>query len=254
MYGPAHDKGPTRGGDVINWKRALSRWDSDIFPWKQFDEVFNKKTVAATKVFQKREGLSPATGYVGRPTFAKMKATHKQDRKTGEWAFDAFGIAAHNAEMREYLGVYKEDEQRKELQLLLFKLHDLRDAIDYSQHRPVSAVVYAYAPERIRILDCSGMAIYVYWRVGAPSPDPQYGYTGYGNTWSLSSDSGNRFYEANVKIGDLAFYGSSISHVAVVAALNPIRVVSHGSAWGPSYYDLKYRSDFRFFHRKRVIK
>jgi hypothetical protein len=69
LYGPDEPKGPSRGSDVVAIKRALSKVETDFFPRPAagFDEVYNRKTAAAVKVFQRLNKIE-ATGDVGQPT------------------------------------------------------------------------------------------------------------------------------------------------------------------------------------------
>lgn len=78
LYGPGHDKGPSRGRDVKDFvKRTLHRMPAqvglgeDFFPKPSagFDDVYNEKTAEAITVVQQWFDIRPATGNMGFTTF-----------------------------------------------------------------------------------------------------------------------------------------------------------------------------------------
>lgn len=248
-YGPDHPKGPTVGLDVQTLKRGYAR--AGYFKWNKFDNVYNKKLQEAVRKFQQDNKIIPVTGYTGNATFDALKSAKKKGTK--EPAIDAYGWYLFNKEKEAWESVNTEAGIRQAIVNVCMQLYSRRAYISYSQARPVAAIRYTQPPHLVKTLDCSGTAIYVYWAASAPSPDPTYGYTGYGNTWSLAKGGTRLYDEREVKKGDLAFYGSDLGHVAIVVATNPTRVVSMGSNSGPLYLDLRYRRDFRFFHRYQVL-
>lgn len=78
LYGPGHDKGPSKGRDVKDFvKRTLNRMGAQIgagenfFPKPPggFDDVYNAKTAEAIKVVQMWFEIRPQTGNMGYTTF-----------------------------------------------------------------------------------------------------------------------------------------------------------------------------------------
>jgi len=57
LYGPAHDKGPSHGADVVAIKRGLSKVETGFFsrPEAGFDDVYNLKTVEAVIVKRQKD-------------------------------------------------------------------------------------------------------------------------------------------------------------------------------------------------------
>lgn len=245
MYGPQSDNGPTVGGDVIAWKRALSR--AGYLPWNTFDAVYNRATVAATKLLQKdHDAITPKSGNTGIATFNTLLATHKKGSRY-EWAFDPTSVHIYN-DAREQGDKPTEADVAGFIVSVLWEMYDARDLIGYGQGRPIRALVYQILnPRAVKIIDCSGTDIYSQWLAGVhylsqgitvPPLDPIYKNSGYGNTYSLAKG-GMRVRESQAKIGDLAFH-HNWGHVTRIVDLDPISVVSMGSNAGPLYLPLHY--------------
>lgn len=247
MYGPQSRHGITVGGDVVAWKMALDR--AGYFTHRyylDYDHRYNLDTVAGTKEFQKDHGIDPVSGNTGKATFDAMLATHKKGSTT-EWAFSPTATRIYN-EAREDGQKPTEEDVANFLVSVLWDMYEYRNAIGYTQLRPTYPIVHQIQdPRKARFLDCSGECNYSQWLammyyrskgIVVPPIDPVYGYTGYGNTWSIVKG-GMRVQEKNAKIGDCAWY-HGYGHIARIVNLNPISVVSMGSNRGPLYLPLHY--------------
>lgn len=247
MYGPQSSKGTTRGGDVIAWKMALAR--AGFFKWRpyeDYDNAYNKAVVVGTKAFQKHVGITPASGNTGKGTFNEMLQTRKKSNKT-EWAFSTLAQRIYN-EAREDGQEPVEGDVANYLASVMFDMYQARNSISYTQTRPIYPIIHRISdPRKARYLDCSGFSIYSQWLatyhfaskgIVVPPIDPVYGYSGYGNTWSIVKG-GMRVQERNAQVGDCVWY-HNYGHMARIVKLNPISIVSHGSQSGPLYLPLHY--------------
>ena len=247
MYGPQSRHGMTAGGDVIAWKMALDR--AGYFPhqyYLDYDHNYYRTVVAGTREFQKHKGIDPSSGNTGRATFEAMLATRKKGSST-EWAFSPTVIRIYD-EAREQGQKPTEQDVANFLVSVLWDMYEYRDSISYTQTRPTYPIVHQIQdPRKARYLDCSGTAnysqwlAYMYYRskgIIVPALDPVYGYSGYGNTWSIVKG-GMRVQENNARIGDCVWY-HNYGHMARIVNLNPISVVSMGSQRGPLYLPLHY--------------
>lgn len=74
LYGPDDARGTSHGVDVVAVKRGLARVEANFFPRPQagFDDVYNRKTVDAVKVFQRLNGIR-ATGHFGQATLDALE-------------------------------------------------------------------------------------------------------------------------------------------------------------------------------------
>lgn len=256
LYGPnVKGKKQARGQDVVAVKRALSR--SGYMPWNTFDNVYNTKTVSAVHRLQQSNNVYPATGHYGPKTHNLLVSLHAK-KKPQEWSFDKYAEFLYDKA--------RDDRVTKKdvvdfIVRVMFDMYEARADIDYSQMRPVYPIVQQITdPRRSRVLDCSGFLIYSWYLadrhfaakgVDVPSPDPKYGYSGYGNTWSLK-DGGKRVTEGTIQVGDCVFY---TGHVAIVVRTSPsINVISHGSKRGPLYLPYRYRNDIEEIRRYEYLE
>jgi len=97
--------------------------------------------------------------------------------------------------------------------------------------RPPSAPTYS---------DCSAAATWCYWTVFGSGPDFVNGQNWRAGYTGTLSSRGRSTGCSSMQIGDLAFYGSPISHVAI--SVGNGKVVSHGSD-PVGLYPYNYRSD-----------
>lgn len=89
--------------------------------------------------------------------------------------------------------------------------------------------------------DCSGFATWCYWEADAPDPNG-FNYNGYGYTGTMIVNGRIVTSTDNLRLGDLCFYGSPVSHVAVYVGNG--NVSSFGSEVGPLLLPVRYRADF----------
>lgn len=112
--------------------------------------------------------------------------------------------------------------------------------IAYSQQRPIITIARDIRlPDIPHALDCSGLAISCYWMAGVADELGNENAHGYGNTWSLA-DNGSSVRAADLKPGDLVFYGNC-SHVAVYEGGG--KVITNGH-YPMSRESLSYRPDY----------
>lgn len=116
-----------------------------------------------------------------------------------------------------------------------------RDQVHYTQHegtRMEGITEQRRPPDFPRWADCSSFAIWCYWAAGAPDPNG----TGYHGGWSGSLVlKGTEVKIGEAAMGDLAFYGTSRSHINhVTVYVGNGKCVSHGQETGPMQYNLNY--------------
>jgi hypothetical protein len=159
-------------------------------------------------------------------------------------------------------------DQRKQARYVIRRYLERAEAnqpkIHYSQFRPLTSL--GDPPGSEFTTDCSGLVISAYrWAdiwCAFPVKDPGgYAYGGWGNTGSILATNrtrhvpiGHRFY-----IGDMALYGTSLSHTTHVTICreggSPSSSVwtSHGSERGPYPTRLRYRSDLLVIVRSEAL-
>lgn len=241
LYGPDHPKGPTRGVDVVAVKRALAR--AGFLSWRNFDRVYNRRTVRAVQELQRRAGIQPS-GHYGFPTHEALRLSRRQG-SDHEWAFDAYGVHLIRKRIKEDAKTELEVAQEAIADACAFWIAH-RGEIGYAQIRPFPVVD---PPTIIRRTDCSGFVTTVIYAAGGPDPNGR-GYDGFGYTGTLVSR-GVRVGVVDLRVGDLVFYGrttnpspafpvGSPTHVAI--AIGGGYVASHGSEPGPMKLDADYRS------------
>lgn len=129
----------------------------------------------------------------------------------------------------------------------LYFYYARRQNIAYSQNRPVSLVKPPAYPRR---LDCSGLAMLVYYVNGMIGVLGHEGAKGYGNTWTLAQH-GIRVARTKARPADLVFYDhigdagqviDTLSHVAVLTD-NGKHVVSNGHH-PMGYYSINYAPSY----------
>lgn len=213
------------GKDVTAVQRALQTAGT-LQAGKARPGLYAQATYDAVERFQKVERIQP-TGNYG-PATHKALVPH----------FDAYGRWLLNEAKADLLEAEQEQQRRERVRQACFFYYSERDDIGYSQARPIPTLYYGIRPPAVpRNLDCSGLAITVYWVAGCVSYLGAENTTGYGNTWSLARH-GVQITIPELRVGDLVFYGS-ISHVAIYVGNG--QVVSHGSWPGPLLLPVTYR-------------
>lgn len=195
------------GKDVTAIQRALR--DASVLTKPVTTASYAENTWEAVTAFQRAHHIQ-ATGAYGKATHAAL-APH----------FDAYG--------RWLLVEAKEDlrpDPRENVVQTAFWYYGQRYKIRYSKSRPIQTVYYGIRPpETPRELDCSGLAITCYWVNLLAHFLGDENAHGFGNTWSLARH-GKSVSTHDLRPGDLVFYYSDCSHVAVYVGGG--RVISNG--------------------------
>ena len=94
LYGPSHIQGPSNNKSTNKGlKRAMIRLRYLDQPLGSETDDFGLKLEEALKVFQKEEGISPATGQYGRGTWMLLRyARLTQGPNEGQYAMDALAL------------------------------------------------------------------------------------------------------------------------------------------------------------------
>ena len=195
------------GKDVTAVQRALREAGSLTRPVAT--AAYAENTWKAVSDFQRKHGIQ-ASGAYGKATHAKLAPF-----------FDAYGrwllVEAQND--------LKPDPREKVVQTAYW-YYGQRMKIAYNQSRPILTVYYGIRPpEAPKYLDCSGLAITCYWVNGLAHFLGDENAHGFGNTWSLARH-GKGVSVHDLRAGDLVFYYTDCSHVAVYAGGG--KVVSNG--------------------------
>ena len=132
FYGSQSSKGTSHGTDVLYYKWVLIRAGLMPAPATGMpDDVFNANAVKGTKTLQKRAGIEPISGNVGKATFEASRSLRKKGSKT-EYAWDAFRIEGYNKAVG--MMQYPTDvEIRNFIAGQLYVTYVNRDSISYSQ-------------------------------------------------------------------------------------------------------------------------
>jgi len=235
-----------KGKDVIAHKRAISRAAPDLYPWlgDKFTPFYGERFEEAVKKYQRRVGIKPASGDIGKATHELLE-NKRAKNKPSEYAFDPYSrrIAAEFCE--EFVKT-----SREEVVDAGFYWYSKRFSIDYSQWRPYQKGVPLWFPDR---WDCSGFVTVCYYAGGVNDPNGR-GYDGLGYTGTLMSR-GERVSKSQMKPADLIFYGfnrtprpgfgwGAPTHVAMYVGND--MVLSLGSS-PMGHYRYDYRSDINHF-------
>jgi hypothetical protein len=236
------------GDDILAVKRTISR--AGFWPWGQFDDVYYEKF---SKGDRNRLGMliKGKQGVVGlqkrlkiQPTGFYGKATHEASLKLrvpkglpheGELIWDQSAINLY----RGFEDLTPAEEKVKEIFSWWQYLVDREPSVHYDQGRPINIILRGEKPPRIPLSeDCSGTFLSCAWLAGAKTPDPWYGYKGYGSTDSLVHG-GIPIKESEIDkyckthyVG--VFYGPAIWNTKhMVAAKDSKTLYSHGKEAGP---------------------
>lgn len=240
---PQH-RGPTTGADVIAIKRAISR--AGYWKWQEFDGVysngFSHGSVYGHGVegFQRKvfgTGTGKITGNFGQATLTELYSFRIPAGlpNAGERAFDATAIEL-------YQGFHVITPAEEIVKAFWVNAQDLishEPAVHYAQTRPDYQLFHHIKPPTFPSWhDCSDSVIYLAWLAGALSPDPIFGFSGYGNTGSLIqggfeiSIASLSKYNKNHLV--LSFYRNSDHVIAIKSAS---QAFSHGKEAGPQWVD-----------------
>jgi len=261
LYGPSHPKGPSVGPDVVSVKRATARGWPDIFPWADFDQIYNGRLEKAWRVIQAKNGIAPTSGQYG--TLSHDLLRHK--RRQGyplEWAFDAIAINLMQAKWEAIHNPPPSPEEFIKATLVDYMRRALAAAAlwHYEQWRPMQNL--GVNPDKRETSDCSGgVTGAFYWArmvTGLLVPDPNgRTFDGYGNTDSLwAANSGRRVTSGMYEVGDLALYWAHNGHVSM--CMEPgdsgsSNWWSNGREAAPNTMSLYSRSDLRGVLRPKLL-
>ena len=242
---PPMKGGPTTGVDVEAVKGAVSR--AGYWMWNNFNQVYTDEFAyggalgGGIKAFQLDTGIkkkNDATlGIYDAPTHKKLLTVRVPAGAphAGERAFNAYLIRQYESQV-----ILSSSE------LAMARLWDICDLlvsrepdVEYTMDRPVEEILWD-APRFPIEFDCSGSTIAIAkWAGFTRSPDPIYGYTGYGYTGSLLQGG---FAIARSQITSLVrnhlvlafWHGRRTDHVAIVKS--ETKVFSHGEDAGPVWH------------------
>lgn len=115
LYPPSSPKKSEGGLDVVAVKRAVSRMA--LWPWQEFDDVYNERFAGAVAEFRKSVGLTRSLVYDAK-THAKLAAAKvpKGEPHADEAAFDATAVNL----LKQALDKLEPPEQKKAEELLAF--------------------------------------------------------------------------------------------------------------------------------------
>jgi len=240
-----------RGKDVIAHKRAISRAAPDLYPWlgDNFTPFYGERFEEAVRKWQRRVGISPASGKIGMQTHEKLEDKRAKN-KPDEWAFDRFSIKMASDFCSEFIKT-----PREEIVDAGFYWYSKRLQIDYSQWRPYQKGEPPWVPSR---WDCSGFVTNCYYAGGVSDPNGR-NYDGLGYTGTLQNQ-GRRVSKGELRPADLIFYGFNRSvrpgfpwgaptHVALYVGND--MVLSLGR-YPMGHYAYDYRSDINHFRTYNV--
>ena len=215
------------GRDVTAIQRALVK-AKVLQPGKAAPGLYAEQTWRAVQRFQQAASVSPQSGHYGPETHRKLTPF-----------FDRYGRWLLNEARADLLEAERERQVRARVVQAAHFYYSERDAIGYSQARPVPTIYYGLRPPQVpRYLDCSGLALTCYWVAGCLPVLGREHQGGYGNTWSLTRY-GVQVTVDELRPADFVFYGSDVGHMAVYVGSG--RVVSHGSWPGPLLLPVGYR-------------
>ncbi len=236
------------GNDIKAVKRPVSRMG--LWPWGEFDDVYyegfskghKNKLGKPIKGEQGVAGLQrilgiQATGYWGKPTHEASLTLRVPNGlpHEGEFIWDQSAINLYNG--------FEDLSPAENLVKDIFGWWDWlvarEPSVHYDQGRPINIIYRGERPPKLPLSeDCSGTFISCAWLAGAKTPDPWYGYKGYGSTDSLVHG-GIPINESQISAYCkthyvAAFYGTAVwdtHHVVAVKDANTI--YSHGREAGP---------------------
>jgi hypothetical protein len=252
LYPPDAGKGTFQGEDVLALKATVSRFG--CWPWGEFDEAYSNAFAHGQKnskggIIKGHEGMagvqrvlkiSPSSGFYGKGTHEALLNTHirKGLAHAGDRTWNQNSINLYQG--------FQDHTAAERIVIEIFSWWDWLVAREglwhYEQIRPIPELYQRHDPPHLPSYgDCSGTSILCAWLGGALSPDRLYGFSGSGNTGSLSI-SGFRIstkdidkYARNHYV--LAFFGPWIANTKhVIACKSSTRFYSHGHESAPEIY------------------
>lgn len=244
-----------RGDDVKAVKRAISRWDPEVYPWHEFTDFAGEYLVRAFVEFKRRNfsQIGNRTPVFGERPW-NLLTTKKAKNKPGEWAFDKRAIQLAR-EFNESFTTTPEERIRKAIVSAGFFWYSNKWQIAYSQARPMAVGRPPFVPSR---WDCSGFVTNCHYAGGAPDPNGR-GYDGLGYTGTLMGRGTRVGSIADLEPGDLIFYGFSAERPGfnrgdpgdVKLYVGDEMVLSMGS-YPMKYVHYRARRDINHFRKYKV--
>lgn len=261
MTKPKATKLATVGPDVVAVKRATARAFPELFPWANFDEVYNSRIVQAWRSIQVEYKISPATGNYGAASHELLTDLRRAGHPT-EWAWDATAINLEEGEWKVIHTPPVSPLERVQAAMVNYMDRSLANAANwhYVPERPMTTL--GKNPDGVLDNDCSEGAtdIYFWGRTvtGILVPDPNgRGYDGYGNTDTLWAHNENRqVTNGQYQIGDLCLFYADNGHVIVCLQAGDRNTSvwwSNGSEAAPYTVRMYYRPDLRGVVRPIIV-
>lgn len=260
-FGPGNvGKQPVSEGKTAEaLKRAMSRLG--YMPWVDFTQHYGPVLTEAMKEWQKKSGISPATGQYGTQSWdAIKKATVVRDGKV-EYALDRYARKL----IQDEAAVTSESDDEALVQKFIVEWWTIAIAHaplwTYDEfHRPGH---FPAPPEKGGKCDCSLAVIYAHRyakeKTGFDVPDPaRQRWSGYGNTDEFEEDWPK--IVAPYRVGDLAHFGSP-RHVIECIKSGGVATAHWGSNGREAAPELissltsyhRYPSEFMFVVRPTLI-
>lgn len=190
----------TVGADVVAHKRAISRWNHNVYGWHAFTPLYGEFFETAVRAFQKHRGLK-LDGIIGPATHDELV---KMKNVQGDPVFDAFAVKLATDYCRDHSQT-PEQKTRTAIVAAAFFWYSHRSSIAYSQARPFQRGKPPWVPSR---WDCSAFVTCCHEAGGAPDPNGR-GYDGLGYTGTLMTRGHRVASWQDLAPADLIFYGYS---------------------------------------------
>jgi hypothetical protein len=234
------------GDDVIAWKIITSR--AGCWPWAEFDNIAHEEFLHGKGKTQLRSGIRGLQrklgikddGIPGPETFKKSipYRVEKSRLHGGEYIWDGHACAL-------YRGSIVISTQRlivKDIFGWWQWMVDREPQIGYSQRRAMMQLALHNEPPEVPFYeDCSSTFSYCAFLGGARAPDPDYKFTGLGNTGSLVrggfwiDEKDIEKYAQDYYLGVL--YGTTRYNTHHIAAIKSrTKVYSMGNEGAPEIY------------------
>lgn len=261
LYPETAERAATHGPDVVAVKRATARAFPSIYPWADFDQVYNARIERAWKSIQASCGIAPARGNYGAQSHKLLEGLHSVGHPT-QWAFDQTAI---NLLAGEWKVIHPPPDPLAVAHAAMADFFNRSIAVASSWHyrmfRPMQYL--GVPPERVHYNDCSEGATEAFFWVRAVTgilvPDPNgRSYDGLGNTETLWGTNVSRLlpHDALFEVGDLALFTAHGGHVIACMEGGTWDTAvwwSNGSEAGPYPVKVYYRSDLRGIVRPIIV-
>jgi hypothetical protein len=249
-----------KGNTAEALKRTLSRLG--YLDWGDFDNHYNMKLDQAMEKWQRKVGISPASGSYGQRSWVLLRAARVPPGRpnSGEYAIDFYSRTIVQAEARVFAESKKQEDVQEAIAEWCRKAIANEPRIHYSQVRPVKLPI---DPSSQFSSDCSGTIIQAYYHAKQKTDldvvDPsKWDFRGYGNTdWYMDD---HRKVGAPYRIGDIAHFHSP-RHVILCIKAGDVKTAewfSHGTESGPDLIRLasysRFPGEFMFVVRPPLLE